>query len=616
MKKTLKVLNRKAVSAALAAALFLPGAAVPALATAADVQPAPELAESRQAEAPLAPVSPSVPETPQAPASPAIPESPQGQSAAESAAQPSAEAPGPQSAAAKLVHLRDISEAAGAVVTWNEQEFSARVTRGDTEIEVKIGEPFITVNGKAIPLDAPVAIVGEKTVVPLDVLNEALGIQAGWNEEDNAMIIADDDYALRATALIHALNSGNADRAVSFLNDHLKQMIPGQLLLQYWGNYIQLFGEVGKLITANVESNAVHHNATLVYEAANAPITVIVRFDDKGKVDDIFTPAASIAGEYQKPAYDDPSKYTEQEIKIGEGPLALPGTLTLPAGEGPFPAVVLVHGSGPNDRDETMGAVKPFRDLAVGLAAQGIAVLRYEKVTREHNLKVALNPMFTVNEETVDDALRAVKLLQTIDEVDASRIFVAGHSQGGMMIPRIADADKDGSIAGVIVISAPAMPLEDLVVIQLKNQLELAKKAGSPAAAQLEQQVALYEQQVELLKDPQYNASNPPKGFALGNPIWWLDIRNHYTAELLKDQSLPALILQGENDAQVPGSSLEDFKKALSGRTNVEYKLYPKVNHTLVEFEGVSTGAEYALPANVPEYLISDIADWIKRSNP
>jgi fermentation-respiration switch protein FrsA (DUF1100 family) len=126
----------------------------------------------------------------------------------------------------------------------------------------------------------------------------------------------------------------------------------------------------------------------------------------------------------------------------------------------------------------------------------------------------------------------------------------------------------------------------------------------------------LYEQQVELLKDPQYNASNPPKGFALGNPIWWLDIRNHYTAELLKDQSLPALILQGENDAQVPGSSLEDFKKALSGRTNVEYKLYPKVNHTLVEFEGVSTGAEYALPANVPEYLISDIADWIKRSNP
>jgi hypothetical protein len=290
--------------------------------------------------------------------------------------------------------------------------------------------------------------------------------------------------------------------------------------------------------------------------------------------------------------------------------------LTLPAGEGPFPAVVLVHGSGPNDRDETIGAVKPFRDLAVGLAAQGIAVLRYEKVTREHHLKAALNPMFTVNEETVDDALRAVKLLQTIDGVDASRIFVAGHSQGGMMIPRITDADEDGSIAGVIVISAPAMPLEDLILIQLKNQLELAKKAGSPAAAQLEQQVALYEQQVEMLKDPQYNASNPPKGFALGNPIWWLDIRNHYTAELLKDQSLPALILQGENDAQVPGSSLDDFKKALSGRTNIDYKLYPKVNHTLVEFEGVSTGAEYAIPANVPEYLISDIANWIKRSNP
>ncbi|GJM82169.1 hypothetical protein HMSSN139_46650 [Paenibacillus sp. HMSSN-139] len=83
-------------------------------------------------------------------------------------------------------------------------------------------------------------------------------------------------------------------------------------------------------------------------------------------------------------------------MTVGEGAMALPGTLTMPTGDGPFPAIVLVHGSGTNDRDEAIGSAKPFRDLAVGLAAQGIAVLRYDKVSYEHTFKVAADPKFTL----------------------------------------------------------------------------------------------------------------------------------------------------------------------------------------------------------------------------
>ena len=89
------------------------------------------------------------------------------------------------------------------------------------------------------------------------------------------------------------------------------------------------------------------------------------------------------------------------------------------------PGVVLVHGSGPNDRDETIGPNKPFRDLAWGLATRGIAVLRYEKRTKRHRLKMALLAnSLTVKEETIDDAVAAVTTLHAVEEIDASRIFV------------------------------------------------------------------------------------------------------------------------------------------------------------------------------------------------
>jgi hypothetical protein len=91
-----------------------------------------------------------------------------------------------------------------------------------------------------------------------------------------------------------------------------------------------------------------------------------------------------LSGTYKPPPYADSSKFEEREISIGKGIWSLPGTLSLPKGVGFFPAVVLVHGSGPHDRDETIGPNKPFRDLANGLASRGIAVLRYEKRTKQY----------------------------------------------------------------------------------------------------------------------------------------------------------------------------------------------------------------------------------------
>ncbi|MCP1307373.1 dienelactone hydrolase family protein [Paenibacillus tyrfis] len=110
-------------------------------------------------------------------------------------------------------------------------------------------------------------------------------------------------------------------------------------------------------------------------------------------------------------------------------------------------------------------------------------------------------------------------------------------------------------------------------------------------------------------------AANVPKNFALGDPVWWFDFRNYRGGEIAKRQSTPLLVLQGDNDFQVTASNLDGWKSALSTRQDVVYKLYPKLNHGFVEFDQPSTGKEYALPGNVPSYVIDDIAGWLTGKN-
>src|SRR4030095_10169400 len=135
-------------------------------------------------------------------------------------------------------------------------------------------------------------------------------------------------------------------------------------------------------------------------------------------------------------SYVDPERFHDVALTIGAPPYALPATLSLPEGEGPLPGVVRVHGSGPNDRDETVGANKIFKDLAEGLASAGIAVLRYEK--RTYTYGDQLTNTITIDDEVVLDAIAATRTLAARAEIDRARVFVIGHSLGAMLAPEIA----------------------------------------------------------------------------------------------------------------------------------------------------------------------------------
>jgi dienelactone hydrolase len=204
---------------------------------------------------------------------------------------------------------------------------------------------------------------------------------------------------------------------------------------------------------------------------AHANLDVNVAFSEAGEVSRLtITPVGSIeqqyTAKYEPPAYVNQDTFKEQEVQVGQGEWVLPGTLSLPVGNGPFAVVVLVHGSGPQDRDETIGPNKPFRDLAWGLATQGIAVLRYDKRTRVYGEKMQeIVATITVKEEVIDDVLNAVALLlHDIPQLNPQRLFVLGHSLGGYLLPRIGAAD--GEIAGLIVLAGLCRPLEDTILDQ------------------------------------------------------------------------------------------------------------------------------------------------------
>lgn len=513
----------------------------------------------------------------------------------------------------ELVPVRTVAEALGAFIEWDEKTGAAKVTKGSTVLILKIGEKNATLNGKTIDVGQIVQIVNGNMYVPLGFINQTFASHIGWNNTQNKMIIAADDYAALASSFLKELNQNNMDDAVTYFGSGLKQKLPPELLKKIWLGP-QYFGHLKQQISAQVDKNAVHTNVTLKYatEKVPGPVEIIIRFDKNGLIDDFYIPPILPSVTFNKPSYDNPANYEEKEVVIGDGEFALPGTLTMPIGEGSFPVVILVQGAGPNDRDATLGAAKQFQDLAVGLANEKIAVLRYEKVTREHNIKVALNPKFTIKNETVDDAIRAVEFLKGVKGINPEKIFVAGHSQGGYTIPMIINEDKNHDIAGTIILAGPSEKFSDAIVNQSEELLKRLKSLGKPTDA-AEQSMVMWSSIAKYVNDSEYSIDNLPKEFPIPQQAYWFfEQRNYTPAEVAKKQKGSMLILQGENDWQVPMAQFENWKKSLQNRQDVIYKTYPKVTHLLTEYDGVSTGADYYQPSNVPLVIINDIANWIK----
>jgi dienelactone hydrolase len=405
-----------------------------------------------------------------------------------------------------------------------------------------------------------------------------------------------------ARALIDHLVRGDVTAATSGFDATMAGALPPEKLGAVWQ---QIVGQVGafEAVTGVETSRAGAHTTVLVTcRFARASLVAKVVTDAQGKVAGLFFVPAASAAPWAPPSYARPELFTERAVTVGASP-ALPGTLTLPKGSGRVPAVVLVHGSGPNDADESIGGAKVFKDLAWGLASHGVAVLRYVKRSR-----VAPTGIVTEKEEVLDAVRDAIALLRATPEVDPSRVFVVGHSQGGGLGPRI--ATENAGLAGLVVMAGNTRPLQDLVVDQTTYILSLAPEdpgrkqavlSAHALKARLDDPALPADAEISVL------GSAPIKG------SYFLAMRGPSPAEVAARLSLPILVLQGDRDYQVTAPDLDGWKRALSGKKNVAIKQYPRLNHLFIAGSGPSRPEEYAEPGHVDEEVVRDIATFASR---
>jgi esterase/lipase len=307
---------------------------------------------------------------------------------------------------------------------------------------------------------------------------------------------------------------------------------------------------------------------------------------------------------YQPPAYADRSGFKQTAMFIQTDSMHLPAVLTMPAKTGKWPVLIFIGGSGPNDKDETLGAEKPFRDLAMGLGVNGIASLRFDKRSLAYpgNFK---SKNYTLTDEYLEDIKNAITDISHIDGIDTNRIYLLGHSMGGMIAPLILKENK--IFKGAVMLEANARPLQELVLEQMKylSLKDTSKETSSGNIEQIKKQVAAINN--ITIKDSS-------KEYLGAKGSYWLSLKKYnqvMVASRLESQKL--LIIQGGEDYQVNNTDFQLWKKQLNGKTNVQFNFLEKIDHALVEGNGSMSPSEYNIPKNVPKYLVDLIADWINK---
>lgn len=416
-----------------------------------------------------------------------------------------------------------------------------------------------------------------------------------------------EEAARRAEAFVDTLVDSRFEEAAAEFDERMTDAMPPAKLQQVWSSLVGQAGAFQERVVSRTEKAGGFQMGIVTCRFERAVLDVKVVYNADGRVGGLWFAPGHLP-EDEAPPYVQKGAFDEvaTEVSGAEEP-PLPGTLSLPNTGALVAAVVLVHGSGPHDRDETVGANKPFRDLAWGLASRGIAVLRYEKRTMVDPGRFPSTGLFTVQEEVVEDVLAAVALLQQRDRVEPARVFVLGHSLGGTLVPRI--AEQIPSAAGFIVLAGSPRPLDEVLRDQVEHLQSLAPDGGEAAA------LASVRAQAEQLRALRQSGDYEGRA-VMGVPGCYLrDLNGYDPAKVASSMERPLLILHGGRDYQVTQEDFRRWRQALQDKANAELKLYPALNHLFIPGEGPSRPAEYLQPGHVAEEVVSDIADWIERAS-
>jgi len=418
----------------------------------------------------------------------------------------------------------------------------------------------------------------------------------------------DSPSAVAAKQIIQELVAGQFEKVEAIYDARMKEALPPGKLADGWRDLNKQAGAFQAITSTETSQVQGLQVATLQCKFENSLLDATVVFNPDGKLGGLsFRPHQALPAPWTPPAYAKQDSFSEQPLTLVNGKFELPGKLTVPAGNGPFPAVVLVQGAGPADQDETVGPNKPFKDLAWGLASRGIVVFRYTKRTQKYGAQSSEDPVhLTVEEETIGDARAAVALVVKLPQVDPKQVFLLGHSLGAYLGPRIATGDVE--IAGLVMLAANARPLEKVVLEQIHY---LAAMNGTPTEAE--------QKRIEEAEDGAKQIENPglkpdDKIEFLGATMYgayWLDLRGYDPLKTAAKLKIPILIVQGGRDYQVTPSNFQAWSDALANNKNVTLRTYPDLDHLFMHGTGASKPADYARPDHVSLEVVESIATFI-----
>ncbi len=373
----------------------------------------------------------------------------------------------------------------------------------------------------------------------------------------------------------------NFEKALTFLDNSIKDKVTIDLLSK---TSTQLDAQLGAY-----QNTISVTNKGVVFSYYTQFKNMALDFDIKFKED-------KIVSFFLKPHQE----VNANDYKIKSGTIDLKGTL-LEAKNSTI-LIIFIHGSGPNDRDETIGPNKPFKDMAEAFLKEGIASYRFDKRTKSN--PETFSDKSTVEDEVVVDAVAIINHFRGSEKFKNHKIIVLGHSLGAFMMPKIANSI---SIDKAIMMAGNARDLQDVIIDQYVylNNLNPTKEG--------EDEIIKVKKEVSLLTSNKINSTASSDELPLGlSAKYWQSLINYKPLVEVKKVTIPLLILNGERDYQVTMKEFNLWKKTLVN-TKTQFISYPKLNHLFIAGEGKPSPEEYTFKGEVDTKVIQDIIAFCKQ---
>ena len=406
-----------------------------------------------------------------------------------------------------------------------------------------------------------------------------------------------------SVSFINKLERQQFDSCFAMFDTSMANKFNAGMLESMWGQIPKYMGEYKGYSTVESSKKDSMDIVAVRCEFAKTKMDLQFAYNNAQKIMGMYFVPPKSKNAYVTPEYAQQNKYYETKIAVKTGTMSLPGALCVPNNTKNPPVIILLAGSGPNDKDESIGPNKALKDLALGLASNGIATYRYDKRTLTYGKDMKNVDIYS---EVIEDAINAAAMLKKNPDFKNSKIYVVGHSLGAMCAPLLAKKSKQ--INGIVLLAGNARPLEDVVLEQFQyiygmDSLDESEK----------KEIADYCTKMKTVKDPKLLKTAKAEDLPLNlESHYWQSLVKYNQVQVAKKIKQPILVLQGERDYQVTMTDFNIWKENLSTNQKNQFISYPSLNHLFMDGAGKSTPSEYDKQGHVEEKVILDIATWIK----